>query len=81
MHGGRHLEEAPAPMSASGWPKYVPGMTFYLRYNRNRWEPVGKDPDTAIAAKRRREFRKHHQRPLICSLLFTKRSAEPPLWL
>jgi len=27
-----------------------------LRYNRNQWEPVGKDPDAAIAAKRRREI-------------------------
>jgi hypothetical protein len=43
-------------MSANGRPKNVPGATFYLRYNRNCWEPVGKDPDAAMAAKRRREI-------------------------
>jgi hypothetical protein len=53
MQGGRHLEEA---ASANGRPKYVPGTTFYLRYKRNCWEPVGKDLDAAMAAKRRREI-------------------------
>ena len=29
---------------------------FYLRYNRNQWEPVRKDPDAAMAAKRLRQI-------------------------
>src|SRR5271168_4703775 len=49
-------KKLPAPMSANGRPKNVLGATFYLRYMRNCWEPVGKDPDAAMAAKRRREI-------------------------
>ena len=49
-------KKLPAPMSANGRPKNVPGATFYLRHSRNYWEPVGKDPDAAMAAKRRREI-------------------------
>jgi hypothetical protein len=44
-------KKLPAPMSANGRPKYVPGTTFYLRYKRNCWEPVGKDPDAANGRK------------------------------
>jgi hypothetical protein len=35
----------PVQMSTNGCIKAIPGGTFYLRYNRNQWEPVGKDPD------------------------------------
>ena len=49
-------KKLPAPMSANGRPKNVPGATFYLRHSRNCWEPVGKDLDAAMAAKRRREI-------------------------
>ena len=46
----------PVQMSANGRIKAIPRGTFYLRYNRNQWEPVGKDPDAAMSAKRRREI-------------------------
>jgi hypothetical protein len=46
----------PVQTSANGRIKVIPGGMFYLRYDRNQWEPVGKDPDAATAAKRRREI-------------------------
>jgi hypothetical protein len=49
-------KKLPAPISPNGRPKPVPGGTHYLRYQRNCWKPVGKDPDAALAAKRRCEI-------------------------
>jgi hypothetical protein len=46
----------PVQFSANGRLKAIAGGTFYLRHSRNQWEPVGKDPDVALAAKRRREI-------------------------
>ena len=43
-------------MPANGRIKAIPGGTFYLRYNRNQWDPLGKDSDAAAAAKRGREI-------------------------
>ncbi len=46
----------PVQISANGRIKAIPGGTFYLRYNRNQWEPVGKDAAPAMATKRRQEI-------------------------
>jgi hypothetical protein len=52
-------KKVPAPMSANGRPKNVPGASFYLRYRRkgkDTWEAVEGGPDAAMAAKKRREL-------------------------
>jgi hypothetical protein len=40
----------PIQMSTNGRITAIPGGTFYLRYDRNQWESVGKEPDAAMAA-------------------------------
>jgi hypothetical protein len=50
----RKWKNLPVQMSADGRIKAIPGGT--LRYDRNRWESVGKDPDAAMAAERRWEI-------------------------
>jgi hypothetical protein len=56
MQGGRRLEEAARADVCQRTAQECSGATFYLRYKRNCREPVGKDPDAAMAAKRHREI-------------------------